>query len=84
MDCKEMRKKDLKIENVKSPIKVEKGVIYLKPLTMDIFGAKGEGDATADKSKVDAVYKINLKISKLDFAKLRGVLRRKKGDRREG
>ena len=40
------------------------------PLTMDIFGAKGEGDATADKSKVDAVYKINLKISKLDFEKL--------------
>ena len=39
-------------------------------LTMDIFGAKAEGDATADKSAVDAVYKINLKISKLDFEKL--------------
>ena len=37
---------------------------------MDIFGAKAEGDATADKSEVDAVYKINLKVSKLDFAKL--------------
>ena len=31
---------------------------------------KGEGDVTADKSEVDAVYKINLKASKLDFAKL--------------
>ncbi len=70
MDCKEVRKKDLKIDNVKSPVKVEKGVIYLKPLTMDIFGAKAEGDATADKSEVDAVYKINLKVSKLDFEKL--------------
>ena len=70
MDCREIRKKDLTIENVKSPVKVEKGVIYLRPLTMDIFGAKAEGDATADKSEVDAVYKINLKISKLDFAKL--------------
>ncbi len=70
MDCKEVRKKDLKIDNVKSPIKVEKGVVYLTPLTMDIFGSKGEGDATADKSEVDAVYKINLKVSKLDFAKL--------------
>ncbi|MDP3048008.1 MAG: AsmA-like C-terminal region-containing protein, partial [Thermodesulfovibrionales bacterium] len=28
------------------------------------------GDATADKSEADAVYKINLKISKLDFEKL--------------
>ncbi|MEK7789603.1 MAG: AsmA family protein, partial [Planctomycetota bacterium] len=69
-DCKEVRKGDLKIDNVKSPIKAEKGVIYLMSLTMDIFGAKGEGDATADKSAVDAVYKINLKISKLDFEKL--------------
>ncbi|HTP05132.1 MAG TPA: AsmA family protein [Nitrospirota bacterium] len=70
LDCKEVRKKDLSIGNVKSPIKVEKGVIYLTSLTMDIFGAKGEGDATADKSEVDAVYKINLKVSKLDIAKL--------------
>jgi uncharacterized protein involved in outer membrane biogenesis len=70
LDCKEVRKKNLKIDNVKSPVKVEKGVIYLMSLTMDIFGARGKGDATADKSEVDAVYKINLKVSKLDFAKL--------------
>jgi hypothetical protein len=70
LDCKEVRKRDLNIDNVKSPVKVKKGVIYLTPLTMDIFGSKGEGDATADKSEVDAVYKINLKVSKLDFAKL--------------
>jgi AsmA protein len=70
MDCKEVRKKDLKIDNIKSPVKVEKGVIYLMPFTMYIFGAKAEGDATADKSEVDAVYKIDLKISKLDFEKL--------------
>ena len=69
-DCNEVRKKDLKIDNVKSPIKAEKGVIYLTPLTMDIFGAKGEGDATIDKSEVDTLYKINLKVSKLDFEKL--------------
>jgi AsmA protein len=37
---------------------------------MNIFGAKAEGDATADKSEVDAVYKINLKVPKLDFEKL--------------
>jgi hypothetical protein len=70
MDCKVVRKKDLRIDNVKSPIDVVKGVIYFIPLTMDIFGGKGEGDATVDMSEADAVYKINLKISKLDFAKL--------------
>ncbi len=70
MDCKEVRKSDLKIDNVKSPIKAEKGVISLIALTMDVFGAKAEGDAAADKSEVDAVYTINLKVSKLDFEKL--------------
>ncbi len=70
MDCKALRKKDLEIDNIKSPIKAEKGVIYLTALTMDIFDAKGEGDATVDRSEVDIVYKINLKVSKLDFAKL--------------
>jgi len=37
---------------------------------MDVFGAKAEGDAAADKSEVDAVYTINLKVLKLDFEKL--------------
>jgi AsmA protein len=69
MDCKEVRKKDLKIENVKSPIKVEKGIIYLTPLTMDIFGSNAEGNITADESEIDAVYKVKLKILKLDFVK---------------
>jgi uncharacterized protein involved in outer membrane biogenesis len=68
--CKEMRKKDLEIDNIKSPVKAEKGVIHLAPLTMDIFGSKGEGDAIADMSEAAAVYKITLTVSKLDFAKL--------------
>jgi uncharacterized protein involved in outer membrane biogenesis len=70
MDCKEVRKSNLTIDNVKSPIKAERGVIALTSLTLDIFGANAEGDATADKSQDDAVYKINLKVSKLDFEKL--------------
>lgn len=70
MDCKELRKKNLIVSNLKSSIKVEKGVVYFIHLTMDIFGSNGEGDVTADKSEVDAVYKINLKVSNLDFAKL--------------
>jgi AsmA protein len=37
---------------------------------MDVFGGKGEGDVTADESAVDPAYKLNLKVSKLDFEKL--------------
>jgi AsmA protein len=70
LDCNEVRRKNLKIDNLKSPIKAEKGEIYLTPLTMDIFGSKGEGDVTVDLSSTDPVYKVDLKVSKLDFAKL--------------
>ncbi|MCX5817024.1 MAG: AsmA family protein [Proteobacteria bacterium] len=70
MDCMEMRKKDLKIDSIRGSIKAEKGVFSLKPLTMDIFGAKGEGDVTANKSEADTEYKININVLKLDFEKL--------------
>jgi AsmA protein len=70
IDCEELLKKDLKIDNIKSSIKTEKGIFFLKPLTMNIFGAKGEGNITVDKTRTDAEYKINLNISKLDFQKL--------------
>ena len=69
-DCKELLQKDLRIENLKAPMKAEKGVFSLKPLTMDVFGGKGEGDVTADESACDPAYKLNLKVSKLDFDKL--------------
>jgi AsmA protein len=70
IDCEELLKKDLKIDNIKSSIKTEKGIFFLKPLTMNIFGAKGEGNITVDKTRTDAEYKFNLNISKLDFQKL--------------
>ncbi len=70
LDCKEIQKKNLNIGNIKSPVKMAKGVIFLAPLTVDIFGSKGEGDVTVDKSEVDAMYKISLRVSKLDFATL--------------
>ena len=69
-DCEQVQNGDIKIDNVKSPIKAEKGVIRFMPLTMDALDGKGEGDVAIDKSGVDIVYKINLKVSKLDFANL--------------
>ncbi len=78
MDCKEIRKKGLIIDNVKGPVKAGKGVFYFTSLSMNVFGGKAEGDVTADKSKVDAEYKINVKISNLDFAKLQESLGAKK------
>jgi hypothetical protein len=70
MECKELRRKDLKIDNIKGHIKAAKGVFYLNSLTMNIFGAKGEGDITANEAEAEAEYRINLTVSKLDFEKL--------------
>ena len=70
LDCKEVQKGDLKFYNIKSLIKAEKGVIRFMPLTMDALGGKGGGDAAIDKSGMDIVYKVNLKVSQLDFANL--------------
>jgi AsmA protein len=69
-DCKEVLRKYLRIENLKGPMKADKGVFSLKPLTMDVFGGKGEGDFTADESSADPTHKLNLKVSNLDFEKL--------------
>ncbi|MBI4826128.1 MAG: AsmA family protein [Nitrospirae bacterium] len=69
-DSKKVENNNLIIDNVKSDINAQKGVFYLMPITMDIFGGKAEGDVTADMSAADTAYKINLKVSKLDFEKL--------------
>ena len=70
LTCREVLRKDLRIENLKGPVKADKGVYSLKPLTMDVLGGKGEGDVTADESEADAMYEVNVKVSKLDFEKL--------------
>ncbi|TAN39371.1 MAG: AsmA family protein [Nitrospirae bacterium] len=70
LGCREIRKGAFGIDNVRSPIKAEKGVISLTTLTMDIFGAKAEGDITMEKPETGVEYKINMKVLGLDFAKL--------------
>jgi uncharacterized protein involved in outer membrane biogenesis len=70
VDCRELQKGDLRIDNIRSPVTAQKGVIVFTPLTMDFFGAKGEGDATVDMAKADTEYQINVKVPKLDCEKL--------------
>ncbi|HAR97033.1 MAG TPA: hypothetical protein DCR97_13900, partial [Deltaproteobacteria bacterium] len=70
MDCKEMLRKNLRIENIKGSIKARKGVFHLKPLSIYVLGGKGEGNFTADISKADPTYSISLRIPRLDFEKL--------------
>jgi AsmA protein len=70
LDCGSISRGDLKIHHVKSPVKAEKGILLLSPLAMDVFGGKGEGDASLDMSGDPPTYKMNLKVPELDFVKL--------------
>ena len=76
--CKEVLQKNLRVENLKGLMKADKGVYSLNPFTMDIFGGKGEGNFTADESPADPAYKLNLKVSKLDFEQLEEFIGTKK------
>jgi uncharacterized protein involved in outer membrane biogenesis len=78
LDVREVLQKNFKIKNLKAKMKAGKGIYSLDPITMDVFGAKAEGNAVVDKSKGDAVYKINFRIPKLDFANLEESLGTKK------
>jgi AsmA protein len=73
LQCKEVRKGNVVLGNVKSRVKAAQGVISLAPFVMDIFGSTGEGSASIDRSKSDPVYKIDMKVAKLDFEKLEGA-----------
>lgn len=68
--CKELMQSNLRIENLRAPVKAVRGIFFFQPLTMNIFGGKGEGEVAADVTAPAAEYKINLKVSKLDFEKL--------------
>ena len=76
--CKALRKGDLIIDDIVSPIKADKGLFTLKPLAMDIFGTKGKGDAAADMSGVHIKYHITLKVPNLDFSNLEESIGAKK------
>jgi AsmA protein len=73
IDCRELITNDLKIAAIAGVVDARQGVLVLSPVTLDIFGAKGTGDATLDGTKAETEYKINLKVPQLDFEKLTGA-----------
>jgi AsmA protein len=77
IDCGEVRRKNLIIENVRAETKAGKGIFSITPLTMDIFGGKAEGGITMDMSAHTDSYKVNLKLTKFSFEKFYAVLEKK-------
>lgn len=83
-DCKEILQKKLKIENLKASIKADNGVFEVKPISMEAFGGKGDGDARLDMATNTWGYKKDFKLSKFSFEKLTDSLGQKKSIGGEG
>lgn len=73
IDCRELITNDLKIAAIEGAVDARQGVLALSPVTLDIFGARGAGDATLDGTKAETVYTINLQVPQLDFEILTGA-----------
>ncbi len=70
--CREMTRKDLRIDDARGSVKAGQGVFFLDLPTLEIFGSKGEGSVRMDAAGTDTEYRISLKAPGLDFEKLTG------------
>ncbi|MBZ5507555.1 MAG: AsmA family protein [Acidobacteriia bacterium] len=61
---------DLVLNNARSTVTLDHGVIRMNPLTADIYGGKETGSVTLDMRPAQPVYAVNLKTEKVDANKL--------------
>ncbi|HZD92659.1 MAG TPA: AsmA-like C-terminal region-containing protein, partial [Candidatus Sulfotelmatobacter sp.] len=61
---------DLLLNNVRTNVLLDHGVIRMNPLTADIYGGKEAGTITIDMRPAQPVYTVNLKTEKVDANKL--------------
>lgn len=71
--CKEIRKNDFSVSDLKFSADGKKGVFELKPVTMHVFGGQGSGSIRADFSGAVPLYRGQYSLSQFrveDFFKL--------------
>ncbi len=61
---------DLLLNNVRSNVALNRGVIKMNPVTADLYGGKETGAVTVDMRPAQPVYSANLKTTKVDANKL--------------
>lgn len=58
-----IKAEDIVLTNVRTDVKLNKGVIALQPLTADLFGGKGSGAVTLDVRPATPLCSMNVKLS---------------------
>lgn len=61
---------DLLLNNARSTVILDHGLITMNPLTADIYGGQETGSVTMDMRPAQPVYAVNLKTEKVDANKL--------------
>jgi uncharacterized protein involved in outer membrane biogenesis len=61
---------DLLLNNARSTVTLDHGLIKMNPLTADVYGGQETGSVTLDMRPVRPVYAVNLKTEKVDANKL--------------
>ena len=61
---------DLLLNNVRSNVVLDRGIIKMNPITADVYGGKEAGVVTVDLRPAQPVYTANLKTTKVDANKL--------------
>src|SRR4029077_16660302 len=57
---------DLLLNNARSTVTLDHGIIKMNPLTADIYGGQETGSVTLDMRPAQPVYAVNLKTEKVD------------------
>jgi AsmA protein len=83
-DCRQAVQKKITIDNIRASIKAEKGVFEVKPVSMDAFGGKGDGDAKLDISGSAWGIKKDFRLNKFNFEKMTDSFGQKKSIGGEG
>ncbi|HEX4605841.1 MAG TPA: AsmA family protein [Candidatus Angelobacter sp.] len=61
---------DLLLNNARSTVTLDHGLIKMNPLTADVYGGQETGSVTMDMRPAQPVYAVNLKTEKVDANKL--------------
>ncbi|MFT6656131.1 MAG: AsmA protein [Marinomonas primoryensis] len=67
--CKEFRRNDFMVSDIKISAKANKGVVEFKPVTMRLFGAQGRGAIKVDLSGAVPLYHVDYSLRQFQIEK---------------
>jgi hypothetical protein len=70
LHAKSLRFRQVILTHLKSGLNLEPGLLSWSPIAFDAYNGKGAGSFQADLTRPDAPYKISLKLTGVDVAKL--------------